>query len=244
VVTRTVLDGDAGQREQLAAWEQALRASGLPVVGLDADPPRARFALAAPLAATIAGDAELVDIWLAERLPAWRLREVVGGSLPRGHRLREAYDVWLGAPALPGQVVASAYRARVIPAGADATALAEACRRLLAATSIERARTKGSGTVRYDLRPFLEALTIERDPDGEHVTLRMTLRHDAERGTGRPDEVLAALGEHVGGGATLHVEALVRESLVLAPPPPSRPTPVRSRNLRRDQPAAPRRDRK
>ena len=88
----TALGTDAAQREQLAAWESAFAACGLPVAGLDAPKPRARFALAAPLAATIPGEAELLDVWLVERLPAWRVREALGGPparrvAPRG-RLR------------------------------------------------------------------------------------------------------------------------------------------------------------
>jgi hypothetical protein len=45
----------------------------------------------------------------------------------------------------------------------------------------------------------------------------MTLRHDPERGIGRPEEVMAALGEQL--GARLEPASVVRESLVLAPPP-------------------------
>jgi radical SAM-linked protein len=233
VVARAPLEADAGQREQLAAWDRALRESGLPVVGLDAVPPRPRFVLAAPLAPTLSGEAELVELWLTERLPAWRVREAVERSLPAGHRLREAYDVWLGAPALAGQVVASVYRVRLVRAGADPGALEHACASLLAAPSIERVRVRGGGTVRYDLRPFIEALEVDGDADADPTTLRMTLRHDPERGIGRPDEVLAALGERVGDGGRLAVDALVRERLVLAPPPAAAPPTSRPRGPRR-----------
>jgi radical SAM-linked protein len=211
VLARGRLAGEAGQREQLAAWEEALTGSGLPVAGLDAVPPKPRFATAAPLAAGIAGEAELVDVWLTERVPAWRVREALQESLPAGHTLLDAFDVWPGAPALPGQVVASVYRVTV--SGADRAALEAACARLLAAPSLPRERPKGQGTVRYDLRPFLDALVVA---EGGHE-LRMILRHDPERGIGRPEEVVAALSDAV--AAPLEVGSIVRESLVLAPPP-------------------------
>src|SRR3990172_1374477 len=91
--------GELQQREQLSAWESALATSGMPVAALDAAAPRPRFALAAPLPAGISGDAELVDLWLVERLPTWRVREALDGRLPAGYRLADLFDVWLGEPA-------------------------------------------------------------------------------------------------------------------------------------------------
>ncbi len=212
VLARGVLEGEAGQREQLAAWDRALAACGLPVAGLDATPPKARFAPAAPLATAIPGEAELADVWLTERVPAWRVRERIAASLPEGYALVNAHDVWLGEPALPGQVVASVYRA-TFPTGAPAPgALRTAAAALRGAPSLPRTRQKGQGTVSYDLRPFIDGLEVG-DADG---TLRMTLRHDPERGIGRPEEVLSALGEEL--GETLGPSSLVRERLVLAIP--------------------------
>jgi radical SAM-linked protein len=237
VLARGPLQAEAGQREQLAAWERALADSGLPVAGLDAAPPRPRFAVAAPLSASIPGEAELADVWLVERVPAWRVREALGASMPPAHRLVEAYDVWPGAPALPGQVTASVYRAEAIHQDVDPSALARACDDLLESHTLERARAKGGGTVRYDLRPFIEALAV--DGTGERVTLRMTLRHDPERGIGRPDEVLAALADRMGESAP-KVTSLVRERLVLAPPPPRAAPAPRTRGPRRGgQPVTP-----
>ena len=237
MLARGTLEPDAGQREQLAAWEQALTDSGLPVAGLAAAPPRPRFAVAAPLSASIPGEAELVDVWLVERAPAWRVREALGASMPPAHRLIEAYDVWPGSPALPGLVAASVYRAEAGIGNVDPAALADACDAVLASPTLERERAKGGGTVRYDLRPFIEALAV--DGTAATATLRMTLRHDPEKGIGRPDEVLAALADLMGGSAP-KVTALVRERLVLASPPPPAPPVPRNRGPRRGgQPATP-----
>jgi hypothetical protein len=223
VLARGPLEGDVGQREQLAAWDRALEASGLPVAGLDASPPRPRFAPAAPLAAAIPGEAELADVWLTERVPAWRLREQLGASVPAGYRLVDSYDVWLGAAALPGQVVASVYRAAFAPGAVDTVTLRAAAGDLLRAQSLPRERRKGQAMVEYDLRPFLDGLEVA-GADATGIALRMTLRHDPERGIGRPDEVLAALGERL--REALEPASLVRECLVLAPPAvPAAPGP-------------------
>ena len=220
----------AGQREQLAAWEDALRRSGLPVAGLDATPSKPRFAIAAPLAASIPGEAELADLWLCERVPAWRVRGAIAASLPDGYTLVDAYDVWLGAPALPGQVTASVYRATFAPGTVDRSALLAAASAMLRAAALPRERQKGQGTVQYDLRPFLEDLATTEPADGADVELRITLRHDPEKGIGRPDEAIAAIGEQL--GRPIAPSSIVRERIVLAPPPVPPPPPPRSRARR------------
>lgn len=223
------------------AWEEALSRSRLPIAGLDAVPPKPRFAIAAPLGAAIPGEAELADVWLIERMPAWRVREALAAALPDRYTLLEAWDVWLGAPALPGQVTASRYRVTFAPGAIDPEELGRASEAALRATSLPRERRKGQGMVRYDLRPFLDALEVGRAAD-EAPVLRMTLRHDPERGIGRPDEVLAELAERV--GAPLEPHALVRESLVLAPPPAPAPPQARGPRARRQVTASPSRPRK
>ena len=108
------------QSDQQSAWEAALLASGLPVVGQDLEPPRPRIAFAAPLGVGLPAERELADLFLAERLPVAGVRSALEATLPEGHRLVELHDVWLGEAALPGQVVAADYRAAVrVGAAAD-----------------------------------------------------------------------------------------------------------------------------
>ncbi|HEY5629747.1 MAG TPA: DUF2344 domain-containing protein, partial [Candidatus Limnocylindrales bacterium] len=166
--------------------------------------------------------------WLVERIPRWRVREALAGSLPPGHTLVDLYDVWLGEPALPGRVSASVYRVTAGPP-ADAEARAKAAAGLLAAETLSRDRRKGEGTVTYDLRPFLDAIEVQPVEGG--LEIRMTLRHDPARGIGRPDEALAALGEALSGPSPDWTD-LIREGLVLAEPtPPEPPAPRLPRRL-------------
>lgn len=228
------------QRDQQAAWEAGLRASGLPVVGQDLTPPRARIAFAAPLGVGLPAERELADLFLAERLPVAEVRDALEANLPEGYRLVELLDVWLGEPALPGQVIAADYRADVRVrgevTGADgepepsaSIALADASRRLLKEAALPRTRDKGGQRVAYDLRPLLADISVieaggsaaagsgPSDP-GAHpptlVQLRIRVRYDPERGVGRPEEVLAALAESA--GLELALESLVRERVLLA----------------------------
>jgi hypothetical protein len=233
VLARDAIEPGAAGREQLSSWESALAASGLPVAGLDAPRPRPRFAPAAPLAAAVPGEAELLDVWMVERVPAWRAREALIAAMPAGYRLVELYDVWLGEAALPGRVAASVYRAAIPTDGATAAALRAAASGLMGAVTLPRERRKGETTIAYDLRPFLDGIEVAEAADGG-VTITMTLRHDPEKGVGRPEEALAALGERA--GVALVPETLVRERLVLGDPPP--PPPATRRRPPSRSPAA------
>lgn len=206
------------QREQGAAWEAAVAVSGLPIVGLDLPTPRPRLAFAAPLPVGMAADAELVDLLLSERRPVADVRVRLAGSLPAGHELVDVVDVWLGAPALAGQVAAADYLVELsVPEGAppiDGRAVEAAIDDVLAAPALPRRRDKGGRMVEYDLRPLLIDVALAAiDPD-RAATLRIRTRFDPERGVGRPEEVVAALAD----AAALDVSParIVRERLILA----------------------------
>jgi radical SAM-linked protein len=205
------------QRELAEAWEAAVLASGLPVAMSEAAVPRARVAFGAPVPTGVAAEAELIDLFLTERVPTWLVRDRLADRLPAGWTLVDLYDVWLAGPALPGQVAAADYRielATVEPDGAQPgpSAIARAAAELLAARSLPRERARGGGTVPYDLRPLLVDVTVA-DP-GPPVTVRARTRFHPELGTGRPEEVVAALGDAL--GTRLEPGAIVREGLILA----------------------------
>ncbi len=195
-------------RAYATLWEAALLGSGLPVVIVDSGRPR--FSLAAQLPAGAAGRAELADTWLTARWPAWRVREALGPVLPPDHELVGCEDTWLGAPALPGRVAAADYLVE-LSEPLDRALAEVAARRLLGAASLPRVRTKGTSTKTYDLRPLLLAIDVEPSSSGGRVRVRTRLH--PELGSGRPDEVIAALGEEL--GVTLTPIAIARERLVL-----------------------------
>jgi radical SAM-linked protein len=212
VLARSADAPDLGGRELAEAWESAFVASGLPAFV----PPgraRARVAFGAPVSAGLVAEAELADIVITELVPAWRVREALEGCLPTGWRLTDLFDVWLGAPALAGQVVAADYRIEVT--GGGASEIAAAAGRVLASDRLPRERVKGSGTVVYDLRPLVEK--IEVVAPGPPVVLRTRTRSHPELGTGRPTEVVAALSD--ASGCPLSAGSIVRERLVLAEAP-------------------------
>lgn len=194
-------------RELTDAWEDALEATGLPV-HRPTGRMRARVAFAAPLQLGVAAERELADVFLAERVPIWRVREALTERLPAGWRLVDLHDVWVGGPPLAGRVSAADYRIK-LEDGPEPDRLAEAARALLAARELPRVRHKGESSVTYDLRPLLVDISVDR----AGAVIRARTRIHPELGTGRPEEVVAALGDRL--GRALEVRAIVRERLIV-----------------------------
>ena len=201
------------QRDVGEAWVAAVEASGLPAMPGPSDPPRPRLAFGAPLPIGMTAEAELIDLVLAERWPRWRVREALEPVLPLGWRLLDLSDVWLGGPALAGLIAAADYR---ITLGAEdglaASDVTSAATTVLAASTLPRQREKGGGLVDYDLRPLVVAIDVA-DP-GPPVVIRVRTRFHPSLGTGRPEEVVAALGDAL--ERPLVASATVRERLVPA----------------------------
>jgi radical SAM-linked protein len=191
-------------RDYIGRWEGTIVDGGLPAILAQSGRPR--IALAAPLPSGCSAQAELLEFWLAEVLPAWAVRTTIDDAIPAGHRLVALENIWLGAPPLSGQVAAADYEVavRVDGPGAD---LETAVGRVLAAGRLPRERIKGGETRTYDLRP----LVISLQAIGSRLLMRTRIH--PELGTGRPDEVVAALGE--AAAADLTVERIVRTRLLL-----------------------------
>lgn len=200
------------QRDVAEDWEATTVAAGLPLArGSDARA-RPRISFGAPLPVGLAANGELIDLVLTERWPAWRLREALTPVLPAGWRIVEIQDVWLAGPALAGRVAAADHLVTLGDSGGiDAARLREACAMLLAARRVPRERRKGEATVAYDLRPLV--LDIHVAEAGPPPILIIRTRIHPELGTGRPDEVVAALGDLI--GEPLEVASIVRDRLVL-----------------------------
>ena len=210
VVARAPDAPEQPQRDVAESWATAIGSAALPVAWTEGARPRQRIAFGAPLPVGMAANAELIDVVLTERWPAWRLREALVERLPLGWRLVDVHDVWLAGPPLAGRVAAADYRAALI-GDVPLDGLRAAAADLLAASRVPRRRTKGPEDVEYDLRPLLVDVAIEAGPPPA-VTTRT--RFHAELGTGRPEEVVAALAEHL--AQPLAVSHIVRERLILA----------------------------
>jgi hypothetical protein len=194
-------------RELTEAWDGAVESTGLPL-HRGAGRPKARVQFGAPVPGTIALEHELADVVLAALVPRWQMREALEPVVLDGWRLIDLYDVWPGEPPLAGQIAAADYRIEI--GGVPASELAAAAARLLGVRSLPRDKQKGTETVRYDLRPLVADVAVVGD--GAPVVVRVRTRFDPALGTGRPEEVVAALGDVIGG--PLEIRSTVRERLL------------------------------
>lgn len=196
-------------REIVDAWLAVLVIADLPLPR-SAGRPKGPLTFAAPLPAGIACRAEVADLLLSERRPAWWVRERLLPTMPAGTDLVRLDDVWLGAPALAATIRAAVYAIPLLETAQQHGSIGEAAARFLAAPRLERERARGSGTVRYDLRPLVDDILLQPGPP-PLLLIRTLFQQD--RGTGRPDEVLAALADL--RGAPILVGSVVRERLIL-----------------------------
>jgi radical SAM-linked protein len=195
--------------DAVTQWERAFRRGAIPVATTGGFSARPKLVFAAPLQLGMLGEHELADLFLAERLTAPALRRRLTGGMPVGYRVVDLHDVWMGAPALAPQLVAADYRMTLF--GVERTDLESAAARLMSAEELPRERRRESKAISYDLRPLIIGLRVaDTDsvplaaagaPDGVSAAaaeLWMRLRHSQERGSGRADEVVAALADELG----------------------------------------------
>jgi hypothetical protein len=178
---------------------------------------RAKVVFAAPLPIGQTASAELVDLVLPiGRLPLARLRAMVVPRLPDGHVLVDAIDVWIGEPSLPSLVTGAAYTVDVAPpADASRSAVERAIAALLARGTLPRPG-RDPARAATNLRPLIVRLTGEAHAEAPAVRLRMTLRMDPALGSGRPEEVVEALGLF---GPALGIVHTHRDGFELREPP-------------------------
>jgi radical SAM-linked protein len=187
------------------SWERAFRRGEIPVATSEGFNPRPKLVFAAPLQLGVLAEHELADVYLAEKWTAPELRERLAACLPLGYTVVDLYDVWVNSAAMAPQLTAADYRLTLL--NVEQGRLEGAVARLLAANQLTRERRKEAKTIRYDLRPLVFDLQIRAaDPDaitpdaaaGEVAGLWMRLRHSQNGGSGRAEEVVAALAEDLG----------------------------------------------
>lgn len=168
-------------------WERTLRRARLPLAYSEGFNPHPKIQLGAALPLGFTSDCELVDLWLETPQPLDPARAALDKALPPGIVIADVQEVPLQAPAIQTLVAAAEYCV-TLPASANPADVAEKVAALLAAPALPRTRRDKA----YDLRPLIEALTLEASGEtGPMLVMRLAAREGA---TGRPEEVIDALG--------------------------------------------------
>jgi radical SAM-linked protein len=171
-------------------WERTIRRAGLPLAYTQGFHPGPKLQLASALPLGFIGRAEILDMWVNESLQAENLahKEILQSAAPPGLVISSVEVVDEHGPALQTQVVSAGYEVTLLDPG-DFLGLAEGLSTLLGAATLSRVRRGKT----YDLRPMIESLEL-MPADGSRL-IRMSMQLAAREGaTGRPEEVLDALG--------------------------------------------------
>ena len=186
-------------------WERAFRRGEIPVATSGGFSPRPRLVFAAPLPLGMLAEHELADLFLSERLTRLDLRVRLAEGMPRGYRLIDLHDEWIGGPAVATQLVAADYRMTLL--GVSRERVEGAVRSLLAAKELRREKRREKKVTAYDLRPLLLDLQVRppdaaagatESPDLAAAGLWMRLRNSQDLGSGRADEVVEAIAAELG----------------------------------------------
>lgn len=183
-------------QDESRLWERTLRRANLPLLYKRGFNPQPHIQFAAPLGLGMTGVRELLDVAFSPPVPLDELSVRVREKLPPGVQL-------LGATEVPFKTVSP----QSLTIGADYTILIYADAgevseqelqakivAFLATDEVWRERERHGQRYRYNLRPLvLELRYAGYDAfEAEHrIALRVQIRPGA---TGRPDELVAALG--------------------------------------------------
>jgi radical SAM-linked protein len=168
------------------AWERTLRRAGLPLAYTQGFSPHPRLNLASALPLGFTGEAEVIDIYLEKDLSLEEIESALRPACPPGIRIQCVETVDLRAPTLQLELTALEYTITLLDGLSD---LDERVQALLSAPSLPRIRRDKP----YDLRPLvIDLQRLPDDPQG-HPRLRALLASHPGA-TGRPEEVLEALG--------------------------------------------------
>lgn len=179
-----------GHLDLARMWERALRRAGLPVAYSLGFNPQLRIQFASALPVGCSGAAEVADLWLDEPISPPEFTARVQPQLPPGVHVFDVHEVTLELPSLQSQMHQADYTIAVDVTG-TAVNVAAAVATFLAAPEVTRVRARDGKP--YDLRALVDDLQIQGvNQDGwVRLTTRLASRPSA---TGRPDELLEALG--------------------------------------------------
>ncbi|MCB0043923.1 MAG: TIGR03936 family radical SAM-associated protein [Caldilineaceae bacterium] len=182
--------------DEFRLWERTLRRADLPLLYKQGFNPQPHIQFASPLGVGITGIREFIDITFSPPLPPDELQTRITAKLPPGVTLHALEEVPAKTTALQSLLTGADYTILLYaePDEIDPAALEDAIARFLSANEIRRERQRKGRRYAYNLRPLIYELRYAGyDPEAEEhrIFLRVQQREGA---TGRPDEVVDALG--------------------------------------------------
>lgn len=176
-----------GSLDMQRIWERSFRRAGLPLAYSQGFHPQPRINQALPLPLGMTSRNDLVDFWLEQEMYLEEIVRPLNQAVPPGLEISAVEVVDLRAPSLPTIVKSAGYLVELLEPHPEEQVKASV-QKLLSETQVLREK-RGKW---YDLRPLIEEITVVK-PHLERIILTMQLSA-RDGATGRPDEVLLALG--------------------------------------------------
>jgi radical SAM-linked protein len=177
-----------GHLDLFKIWERTARRADLALAYSQGFHPQPKMQLAAALPLGFSSRCELIDLRIDGEVDLSILPERLQSAVPPGLTILKVEGVDEKSPPLQTQIISAEYEVTFYDE-LDQEKLDVGLSTVLAATSLPRER-RGKP---YDLRPLIEELArLVPDSEGHpRLFMRLTAREGA---TGRPEEVLDALG--------------------------------------------------
>lgn len=182
--------------DEFRLWERTLRRANLPLLYKLGFNPQPFMQFASPLGVGITGAREPIDITLSPPLPLAEVEQLLRAKLPPGVTLHAIEEVAGKTESLQSLLIGADYTILIYaePGELAEDLLPQHIAEFLAKTVIPRERERKGEKYQYNLRPLVFELRYEgytASAEEHRIFLRVQQRNGA---TGRPDEVLAALG--------------------------------------------------
>jgi radical SAM-linked protein len=173
------------------SFERSLIRANIPVAYSQGFNRRPRMQFAAPLALGVTSSCEIADVWLAEELRPAHFQKQLAAQIAPGLTILNSCEVSLTESALQTQTADAHYEA-VLLDEYDADDLSSRISSLLASETFVFERTRGKKRKSIDLRALILDMWMDV---GEKKELTVGMHLHLKPGmTGRPDDVLSALG--------------------------------------------------
>jgi radical SAM-linked protein len=175
-----------GHLDVYRAWERLIRRAGLPLAYTQGFSPHPRINLASALPLGFTSQAEVVDLWLCENIPPEQVAVRLRAASPPGLLVQQVEAIDEKAPTLQTILEASEF---VITLLEQVEGLEGRVSAILQAAELPRER-RGKA---YNLRQLILGLEILEEDEEGHQRL-LTRLAAGEGATGRPEELLSAMG--------------------------------------------------
>ncbi len=179
-----------GHLDLFRTLERTMRRANLPLAYSEGFVPHPKINLASALPLGYTSEYEVADCWLKEPMPAEQVETALRAAAAPGTAFLQVEEIPDAAPKLQNTLSSAEF---VITLLDSAPGLEEKIATLLAAAELPRQKVRKGKAKAFDLRPLILALdVIENDAAGlQRLKMSLTAQESL---TGRPDDVLGALG--------------------------------------------------